>query len=376
MKEILIIHTGGTIGCESNKEHRKMRSDTVKKAKRLLIDNFEKSSSQYACFADLLADANFDEEKTTLSESMYPEKLCEIISHLNSFDFEKYAGVIVLHGTDTLAFSAALFSFIYCNIKVPMIFVSGNRPPDDKASNANVNFKTAVELIWQGISPNVYAVYRNSDGIVRLYLASTLMQCPNFSEDFVAAWNKNVFEMRNSHEKSLFEECGGDVFKKCKALCDSRNVTEENNAVKSFAFKNKILLIRPFTGLDYCVYLSCLENANSEYLGVVHGTYHSGTVSLPGFVYNNTDEMYSSYSVLCLLEMCKKRNLPLYIAPSTLGSEQYETMTVVNSQSGAVLLNMTTEAAYAKLMVALNCGLYGEKLEKYMKTNIANEMLD
>ena len=91
------------------------------------------------------------------------EEVFELIKYINNLELSNYDGIIVLHGTDTLAYTAALLSFAFAKIPVPIFIVSGNRPPHDKLSNANANFTTAVELIWSGIAPNVYVTYRNTE---------------------------------------------------------------------------------------------------------------------------------------------------------------------------------------------------------------------
>ncbi len=401
MKDILVMHTGGTIGSASQKTQRAMNEATVKEAKRLLTVNFAQSGSRYARWADRLVDAGFPEEKTTLSESMSPEKLMEIAGFLAAKDLTPYAGIILLHGTDTLAFTASLFSFLFAALPIPMVLVSGNRPPDDAASNANANFKTAVELIWEGLAPQVYAVYRNADGVVRLFLGSTLMQCPNCSEDFRSASPKTVFAMENSGQKPLFTARDAAMFEKCCALSAARRPREIITVEKAAGMTTgQVLLLQPYTGLNYALYEAALA-ADPCCRGVVHGTYHSGTVALPGLVAQaklrqlrklpadaqratrmaeweevSRQEMHAPCSVLRLAEACAAKAIPLYIAPSKLGREQYETMAVLTRECDAKLLNMTTEAAYAKLLTAVACGLAGDPLDAYMHTPVCNEMLD
>ncbi len=410
LKRILFIHTGGTIGSASREEDRTLDGETVKEAKRMLQENFEKSASEYA-EADLLVDAGFPEEKTTLSESMYPEKLMEIARFLNERMTDEYAGVIVLHGTDTLAYTASVFSFMFANVKMPIILVSGNRPPDDRATNANVNFKTAIELICRGIAPNVYAVYRNSDLKVRLILGSTLMQCPNCSEDFRGASESCSFELINSTDAKNFEMLDGDMFGKCKKLSEKRRKCKDICISNISDIANDILLIHPYTGLNYLLYTDAIR-AGKRWSGIVHGTYHSGTVCFPGLVkkakalelakkhegdpesesfaemldcvfddmnmeYEASLEMRGDHSIFCLALVCLLYKIPLFIAPSKLGKDQYDTMSALcKEMSSIVLLNMTSEAAYAKLVVGVSCGLKGKRLISYMKKNICNEMLD
>ncbi len=379
MKNILLIHTGGTIGSyrDESINARVQTAKTVRVAGQYLISQFKNSNSVFK--ENEITVADFQSDRTTLSESMTFLKLSEIIEFIKKQKLSDYAGVVVLHGTDTLAYTAALFSFAFADTDVPIFLVSGNKPPQDKLSNATANFLAAIELIYNGIAPNVYVTYRNSDGKMRLYLGSCLMQSGNFSDNFFCASNEKVFEISNENLSK--------VLKKCAEFFE--NIKKVNLDFSQLS--NKALLISPYTNLDYSVFSNSLSE--KAYLGVVHGTYHSGTVSLPGLVLLNEAEecgdsfkadeyklkaeaqMNSVYSFLYLEKNCKENDIPLFIAPSHLGSDQYETMNVVADNTNAVLLNMTTEAAYAKLTLALSSKMTNKQIIDYMTRSINNEIV-
>ncbi len=351
MKDILIIHTGGTIGSIATNSARVFSRDSAQKTQLLLVENFKASNSQFAYYGEKLKFYDYPLENATLSESMTLEKLGLLVKYINNVKFNDYDGIIVLHGTDTLSYTAALLSFAFCNIKIPLILVSGNRPPHDSRSNANANFTSAIELIWQGIAPNVYVTYRNTDGVMRLYLGSCIMQSENYTDDFRSGSDKKVFDLSKDIAAAL---------ESCKKLSANR---KNLNGIKFDLLSEQALLIKPYTNLDYSVYGTALKSGNIK--GVVHGSYHSGTVSY-------TDNS-SPYSVGFLAQICKEKSIPLFIAPSYLGADQYETMNKVADGTDAVLLNMTTEAAYAKLITALSCNLAPNQIIEYMKTEINNE---
>ncbi len=382
MKSILLIHTGGTIGsyCDLEVNARVQTAQTAELAGQYLISQFKNGTSVFK--ENKITVADFKSERTTLSESMTIDKLYEIINFIKKQDIDSYAGVIVLHGTDTLAYTAALFSFVFTDIRVPLFLVSGNRPPQDEKSNATANFTAAIELIYSGIAPNVYVTYRNSDGKMRLYLGSCIMQSGNFSDDFFSASSEKVFE---TSKENLSK-----ILKKCVEFSENIKKTTLNFS----GLSNKALLIKPYTNLDYSVFSHALRE--KAYLGVVHGTYHSGTVSLPGLVLLNEARKYekkgaaaaakqyklmaegeinSVYSFLHLSGLCEENNIPLFIAPSHLGRDQYETMNVIAEKTDAVLLNMTAEAAYAKLILALSSEMNKEQIFDFMTKSINNEIV-
>ena len=70
-------------------------------------------------------------------------------------------GVIVLHGTDTFAYNAALLSLALVGFKKPVCMVSAQLNLHNPKSNGYTNFRASVELIMNGIKPNMYVVYRN-----------------------------------------------------------------------------------------------------------------------------------------------------------------------------------------------------------------------
>ena len=255
MKKILTVFTGGTI-CSAPDGEKRNLSPLL--AKRVLLSRFSEGESLYAKESHELFEDS-DCQVQTLSENMTLRKLEQIGAHLKEFSFGEFQGVIVLHGTDTLAFTASLFSILFSSCSVPMMLVSGNRPPMDDASNANANLQTAVELIREGIAPNVYVPYRNSDGKMRLYLGSCLMQCENVSEDFRSSLSQGVF----------LTEDRPYLLQKCRELSEKRETLLFEPKLSS---EVNCLLIRPYPGLDYC--RINLDSADA----VVHGTEHSGTV--------------------------------------------------------------------------------------------------
>ena len=356
MKKILAVYTGGTI-CSAPENN--MRDLHPALAKRALLTCFAESDSAYASKAkELFVDSELPAELQTLSENMTPDKLSGIIRHIKSFDLTKYSGIIVLHGTDTLAYTAALFAFVFARTPVPIMIVSGNRPPMDPESNANANFRTATELIMNGIAPNVYVPYRNSNGSIKLFLGSSVMQCANYSENFRSASEQKVFEVYENTEK---------LFSECQRISESINRSAYPQINELQELQSGVKLITAHTGLDY----SDISLNNTK--AIIHGTYHSGTVCIDKA---NTEAPPSQFSILHLSERCKKNNIPLFIAPCKLDKDQYASAFEATRSGAAIPLDMTTEAAYGKLIVGISCGLCGDTLIKFMLTEINDEMAE
>ncbi len=339
MKKILLIYTGGTICTFSDGEKRFLNSSL---AKTVLIEKFAQSSSSFAPITEqLFKDSLFPKEYHTLSENMTIEKLDRIAKHLASFSLEDYKGVMILHGTDTLHFSAGLFSFLFSAPPVPILFISGNRPPMDKNSNANENFRYGAEILAEEkLSPGVYVPYKNSDGKMFLHRGSTLLGCQNFSEDFYNAKKENVFS-ENTFPKMITENPPSPY---------------QGNTLLS----DRVLLIAPYPGLNY--ERISLDNIKA----VVHGSFHSGTACI---------KPEGKNSILNFAERCERKKIPLYLSPSILNPDQYETVFTLCEKTKVTPLNMPTHSAYAKAVVGISCGFENEKLDLFMKNELSYEMI-
>ncbi len=322
--EILLILTGGTI-CSFENDNGEREPD-IKKAEHVIISNFKKSNSPYK-------EISFDKKQplNILSENQTLETLSVLLNEFkNEEEINKYKGVIVLHGTDTLSFTSALLSLTLAHIKVPIILVSAKLPLTHKDTNGNVNFKAAVELIMNGIKPNVYAVYQNDDKKTYLHLGSQLQKCENFSNDFLSLHQKEIENESNAKESGVTPVKKDNILKKIDHL------------------ESGVLLIYPYSALDYSHYN--LQNVKC----VIHGTYHSETVCTKG---ENT-------SIIDFVGKCKNRDIPIFISP--LSNAAY--VSTANAlDSGIIPLgNITTEAAYMKAVVGISLGYSKEKLTEFL----------
>ncbi len=333
MKKILLIYTGGTICTGFDGEKRSLNTHL---AKSVLLENFFNINPVFREKAEeIFEDSAFLKEHQTLSENMTLEKLHLIAMHLASFPLEKYLGVMIMHGTDSLHFSANLFSFLFQHTPIPILFISGNRPPMDEKSNANANFCFAAEHLIKGDLPaGVFVPYQNSDGKMYLHKGSTLLPCNNFSEDFYNADKANVFCENNLPQK------------------------EEQKKVLAFSFQklnsDSILLIFPYPGLNYETI--SLENIKA----VIHGTYHSGTVCI---------HPEGKNSLITFANRCKEKSIPVFLSPSNLSPDQYDSVFTLMKKTSVTLLDLPTFAAYAKAVVGISNGLEGDSLTSFMKEN-------
>ncbi len=334
MKKILVLLSGGTV-CSAADENGVL--SVTKEGGAALVEGFKKSR---ACF-----DVTFDvtENLFILSENMTFEGWNSIFSLYRKKTLESnYDGVIIAHGTDTLGYTASLFSLLLSKTDVPVFFVSSNAPLSSKRANGNDNFKSALDCIVNGISPNVYVCYKNiSNGKMMLHLASRLKQCASYTEDFESAGEIDISDI----SKAVIEEI------------NERFPSEKRKEIlipNGFSFKRKVLFILPYPEIDYSAF------DLSRFGAVLHGCYHSGTANANG---NGVS------SVNCLLSRCREKGIPFYFAPAKESGEIYlSAKTVSESGNATFLYGATAELYYSKLTLALSLFEKNEDIYNFMTT--------
>lgn len=347
MKKILLILVGGTICTALDKNNTLSISDT---AGVMLKTNFLASASPFAKEVEI----ELSENLFILSENMTVDAWNKIIAVYRKEALKGYDGIIFAHGTDTLAFSASLFSMLLSNTKIPVFFVSSNARLTSSKANGNENFRCAVECICRGITPNVYVSYKNiSDKRMYLHLASRIRQCENYSDDFFSVGAMDLTDITEQNYKAYFEK-----IEKLYPKDKRRSIVGK---LDDIVLKNCVLMIEPYVGLRYDVFDYSLVSA------ILHGSYHSGTACTQNGV----------YSILSMLQFATKQNpsVDVYISPSKSEGEVYETVPTManhtaNGKNINFLFGTTKETAYAKLLIAYSLFENKKDIQNFLSTEI------
>lgn len=355
-KNILVVFTGGTI-CTTIK-NGVMSTDAS--ATAALIELFYQSDSP--CKENV----RFEMGKffNILSENMTIKKWNELIEYFQSElpSFSKYDGIIVAHGTDTLAYSCALFSLLLNGLPIPVFFVSSNNSilredgtPNPLANGAE-NFRAAVECIFKGITPDVYATYKNTeDSRTYLHKAEKLIQCVIYDDNF---YSTDAIDITDIDSASI---CTVDSYGSLSP--DEIPIMK----MKGKRLEDCILKINPYVGLNYDMLNPYKAKA------VLHGTYHSGTSCVAKTDYT-TDHSKETSSILYFFDKCAEGNIPFYYSPSQTGAEHtvYASVPLIekhrcNGQKVRFCYGMTDELIYAKLIIAYSLGFSESQIEELMK---------
>ncbi len=132
--KILLIYTGGTIGMGSN--------PTTGALEPL---DFNHLLSQLPEFKHIKTEVDTYLFEPIDSSNMTPVMWAELVRIIVE-GYEKYDGFVVLHGTDTMAYTASALSFMLENLTKPVILTGSQLPIDMLRTDGKENLITSIEL--------------------------------------------------------------------------------------------------------------------------------------------------------------------------------------------------------------------------------------
>jgi L-asparaginase len=133
-KKILLIHSGGTIGMTRDSQSGMLRPD-------MFYASLLKVIPEISTIADMEVEIPFVLDSAELNFQHW-QKLATIIKNR----IAEVDGVVITHGTDTLAYTASALSYMLQNIPIPVILTGAQRPLEELRSDARNNLINAVEL--------------------------------------------------------------------------------------------------------------------------------------------------------------------------------------------------------------------------------------
>ena len=140
---VLLIYTGGTIGMIENPETGALENfnfdHLLKHVPELKRFNYRISSYQF--------------EPPLDSSDMEPAYWAKLVKIIN-YNYDYFDGFVILHGTDTMAYTASALSFMLENLSKPVILTGSQLPIGTLRTDGKENLITAIEI----------AAAKNSDG--------------------------------------------------------------------------------------------------------------------------------------------------------------------------------------------------------------------
>ncbi len=132
---ILIIYTGGTIG---------MKTDAESGA--LVPFDFSGIYEEFPSLKRLNVDIEVHTLSPVIDSSNVSPENWVILAELIRDNYDRYDGFVVLHGTDTMSYTASALSFMFENLAKPVVFTGSQIPIGVLRTDGRENLITAIEI--------------------------------------------------------------------------------------------------------------------------------------------------------------------------------------------------------------------------------------
>lgn len=336
---VLLIYTGGTIGMIQNPDTGALENFNfdqllhhVPEIKQFNLDIFS-----YAFTPPID------------SSDMNPTFWAELVGIIYS-NYERYDGFVILHGTDTMAFTASALSFMLEGLMKPVILTGSQLPIGALRTDGKENLLTAIEI----------AAAKNPDGTpivpeVCVFFHEKLMRGNRTTK--ISAENFDAFESNNY---PILAHSGIEIQYHHHFI---KPYNPESELIPHYEMDSNILILSLFPGIQPGIVEQVLRSP--ELKGIIFRTFGSGNA--PRF----------PWLTEALAEATKRGKIIVNITQCSTGSvkmRMYETGRQLLEAGIISGHDSTVEAALTKLMYLLGQGLSPENIRTEMKRSIAGEI--
>ena len=336
---ILIIYTGGTIGMIENPETGSLEAFNFK--------HLEEHVPELKNLGYKISSIQFDPPMD--SSEMGPDSWMKIV-HVIAEHYHDYDGFVVLHGTDTMAFTASALSFMLENLSKPVILTGSQLPIGTLRTDGKENLITAIEI----------AAAKNPDGTaivpeVCIFFENHLMRGNRTTK--INAENFNAFRSFNYPPLARV----GIHIKYEPNLIRKPDPTKPLKP--HYLFDNNVVILTLFPGIQESIVTSLLHVPGLK--AVVMKTFGSGNAPQKEWFIRQLKEATERGIIIVNITQC---------ASGAVEMGRYETGMHLLEAGVISGYDSTPECAITKLMFLLGHGLPNKDIRYKMNSCLIGEI--
>ncbi len=337
MTSILIIYTGGTIGMIESEDRQTLVPFNLKHVLEQ-VPELKKLDAK-------LSSVSFDQPLD--SSDIEPEHWMAIAEIVKQ-NYDEHDGFVILHGSDTLAYTASALSFMFEGLKKPVILTGSQLPIGMIRTDARENLITAVEF-----------------ATLQMHDEPVLQEVAIYFEDMLYRGNRTkkfsteAFDAFISPNYPVLATAGVNLNFDFNELYRA----DEEAFGLSKGFDNRIAVLTLFPGITQQLVESVLENEMLR--GIILLTFGSGNAPQHPWLMHSMEKAIERGVVMVNVTQCAKGNV-----------EQGKYQTSVGLVSAGVVScgDMTLEATLTKLMFLLGQSGDTAWVRDKMATNLRGEL--
>lgn len=336
--KILLIYTGGTIGMVKDFETGALKAFN--------FDELLQNIPELKLLEHQIETVSF--ERPIDSSNMKPEfwvQIAEIIEER----YTDYDGFVVLHGSDTMSYSASALSFMFENLSKPIIFTGSQLPIGDLRTDAKENLITSIQIA--GLQKHGKPVITE----VGLYFEYKL-----YRGNRTTKINAEHFEAFSSPNYAPLVNSGVHLAVNEAALWKP-NIRRKTKMHRSL--NTEIAIIKIFPGINKSLLQHIFSKPGLK--GLILETYGSGNAPTEDWFVNLLKEAITSGKVVVNVTQC---------IGGSVAMGQYETSTQLKKIGVVSGKDITTEAAVTKMMYLLAKDLSPKVFKTIFETSLRGEM--